>query len=159
MSRFSQKLGWPEKALLLLLLIDLALSFLPGAALAAAVLTIICWVLGAVVIVRLVRGNLKQALWRLRNRLIVSYLFIAVVPITLVALLVATAGWILMGQIAIYMVNAELERRMAGETQTLSAELLSDLAPDLGDVSVIEWSETNPDPSFRNLRRHHVPAP
>ena len=160
MNRFLQKLGWPEKLFVLLLLADIALSFFPAAAIAKAVVTLACYVVGAIVAVRLTRGHVKKALWRLRNRLIVSYLFIAVVPLALIAVFVISAGWVVMGQIAIYLVNIEIERRMAGESQALSPELLSNLASNLGDVSVIEWSDTShPDPSFRDLRRHHVPPP
>lgn len=158
MSALLQNAGWPEKTFILLLLSDIALSFFPGAAMAGAFLTVGCYVFGAAVLVRLARRNLRRALWGLRNRLIAGYLLVAVVPLALVTLLVFSAGWVLMGQIAIYMVNSELERRMAGESQTLSPELLSNLAPNLGDVSVIEWTDSaNPDPSFRDLRRHHVP--
>jgi sigma-B regulation protein RsbU (phosphoserine phosphatase) len=78
----------------------------------------------------------------------------------LVAVLIVSAGWILMGQIVVYLVNTELEQRMARGSQELSPELLSNLAPNLGDVSVVEFSRgANPDPMFHDLRRHHVPPP
>ena len=60
---------------------------------------------------RLLRRNMRTILWRLRNRLIVAYLFIAVVPILLIGILVAASGYLLVGQIALYLVNSELERR------------------------------------------------
>ncbi len=59
------------------------------------------------------RHLLRQAIWRLRNRLIVAYLFIAVVPLILVVALVALAGYVLLGQMAVYLVNKELEGREA----------------------------------------------
>ena len=105
------RLGRLEKIFLALLLLDLALYFFPAAAGIGALLTLTVLVLGSIVLVRLVRRNLKKLLWRLRNRLIVSYLFIAVVPICLLMLLVAIGGYVVMGQIAVYAVNAELERR------------------------------------------------
>ena len=155
------KPGWLEIAFILLLLADVALSFVPGIAGVHAVVTLTCYVLGATVLVRFVRRNLKQALWRLRNRLIVSYLFIAVVPIALLTLLVDTASHVLIGQVAIYLVNAELEKRMAGEPAlATSPELLASLGSDLGDVLLVERKKgSNPDPSFKSLRRHHVPPP
>ena len=72
---------------------------------------------GVIFGIRLLRRNLRQILWRLRNRLIVAYLFIAVVPILLIGILVAAAGYVLVGQIALYLVNSELERR----TEALNA--------------------------------------
>jgi len=60
---------------------------------------------------RLLRRNMRTILWRLRNRLIVAYLFIAVVPILLIGILVAASGYLLVGQIALYLVKSELERR------------------------------------------------
>src|ERR1700681_1641174 len=126
------KPGWLEIAFVLFLLADVALSFVPGAAVAGIAVTLTCYVVGTLVVVRLVRRNLKQALWRLRNRLIVSYLFIAVVPITLLMLLVFTTGGELIGQVAIYLVNAELEKRMAGASGTEpSPELLSSVGSTL----------------------------
>jgi sigma-B regulation protein RsbU (phosphoserine phosphatase) len=155
------KPGWLEIAFILFLLADVALSFVPGGAVAGAALTVACYVVGAIVLVRFVRRNLKQALWRLRNRLIVSYLFIAVVPIALLMLLVFTAGRVLFGQVAIYLVNAELDRRMAGESaKEPSPELLSSLGSNLGHVLLVEAkSGSNPDPSFKSLPHHHVPPP
>jgi sigma-B regulation protein RsbU (phosphoserine phosphatase) len=155
------KPGWLEIAFLLFLLADVALSFVPGVTGARAAVTLACYVLGTAVLVRFVRKNLKQALWRLRNRLIVSYLFIAVVPIALLMLLAVTAGRALIGQVAIYLVNAELERRMPGESKAApSPELLSSLGSNLGDVLLVEVKKgSNPDPSFRGLRHHHVPPP
>ena len=155
------KPGWLEIAFVLFLLADIALSFVPGATMAGVAVTLVCYVLGTIVVVRFVRRNLKQALWRLRNRLIVSYLFIAVVPIALLMLLVVTAGRVLIGQVAIYLVNAELEKRMAGDPAlATSPELLASLGSDLGDVLLVERKKgSNPDPSFKSLRRHHVPPP
>jgi phosphoserine phosphatase RsbU/P len=56
------------------------------------------------------RRILRRVIWRLRNRLIVAYLFIAVVPIVLIVTLVSEAGQFVIGQMAIYLANAELNR-------------------------------------------------
>ena len=50
-------------------------------------------------------------IWRLRNRLIVAYAFIAMVPIALILALVAVSTYGVTGQIALYLVNSELDRR------------------------------------------------
>ena len=55
---------------------------------------------------------LRQAVWRLRNRLIVTYIFIAMVPIVLIATLAALGGYMLVNGLAIYLVTSELDRRI-----------------------------------------------
>ena len=143
------KLGWPEKLFLLLLSVDIALSFIPGASLMGAIATVACAVLGLIVLIRGIRRNLKRALWGLRNRLIVCYLFIAVVPIILVGLLVATASYILMGQMAIYMVSAELEDRSGESGAPPTPDLLTTVGTGVGDVLLVDWPPgANPEPAF-----------
>jgi sigma-B regulation protein RsbU (phosphoserine phosphatase) len=70
------------------------------------------YVLGSVVLLRLLRIGLRKLTWRLRNRLMVAYLFIAVLPILLVLTLVALGGYMLAGQVAVYLVRSELDRRV-----------------------------------------------
>jgi sigma-B regulation protein RsbU (phosphoserine phosphatase) len=54
----------------------------------------------------------RYATWRLRNRLLVTYLFIAVVPILLIAGLAVAAGMLLTEQLAVYLETSELERQI-----------------------------------------------
>lgn len=68
---------------------------------------------GLIVALKFSRRGIRQAIWRLRNRLVVTYLFIAVIPIVLILLLVAIGAYIVTGQIAVYLVTSELERRSA----------------------------------------------
>lgn len=51
----------------------------------------------------------ERFLWRLRNRLIVTYLFIAVVPILLIVLLVGLGATLINGQFAAFLVTLRLE--------------------------------------------------
>ena len=81
-------------------------------------------VAGGVVLVRWGRVALHKLIWHLRDRLIVAYLFIAVIPI---AVIVVAARWVavdLGGQIAVYLVNTELDRRVLrlGEAAKAIAE-------------------------------------
>ena len=69
-------------------------------------------VLGLVLAFRLVRYVARQSIWRLRNRLIVTYLFIGVMPVVLILILVGIGGWITAAQVAVFLVNSELERRI-----------------------------------------------
>jgi sigma-B regulation protein RsbU (phosphoserine phosphatase) len=70
------------------------------------------FILGAWIALRLLRIGLRKITWRLRNRLIVAYLFIAVLPILLVLTLVGLGGYMLAGQVAVYLVRSELDRRL-----------------------------------------------
>ncbi len=56
----------------------------------------------------------RYATWRLRNRLLVTYTFIAAVPILLIAGLTITAGMLLTSQLAAYLETSELDRRIDG---------------------------------------------
>jgi sigma-B regulation protein RsbU (phosphoserine phosphatase) len=62
--------------------------------------------------VRLLRMVGRQAVWRLRNRLLVTYLFIAAVPILLIVSLAIVGGMLLAQQLAVYLVTSELDRRI-----------------------------------------------
>src|SRR5262245_27045644 len=53
----------------------------------------------------------RRTVWRLRNRLILAYVFIGVVPITLILVMLGISMYILMGQVATYLMTAELNRR------------------------------------------------
>ena len=60
------------------------------------------------------RRGMRKAIWRLRNRLIAAYLFIAVVPIVLILTLVGIGTWLVIGEMATYLVNTELHHRESG---------------------------------------------
>jgi sigma-B regulation protein RsbU (phosphoserine phosphatase) len=95
-----RRLGRVEKAFLISVLLYFVLRIWGGSPVAQAVVALAAFFLG-----------LKEAIWRLRNRLIAAYLFIAVVPIVLILLLVGIAGWMVIGQMAVYLVNTELTHR------------------------------------------------
>src|SRR6266852_5497233 len=61
----------------------------------------------------------NRLLWSLRNRLIVAYLFIAVVPIMLIVTLVLLAGRILYSQLGAYLLHEDLQLR---------TEMIADIA-------------------------------
>src|ERR1017187_5731483 len=58
---------------------------------------------------------MRKSIWRLRNRLYVTWVFIGVVPIVLILALAAIGTWIVAGQIAVYLVSSELKRRRSEE--------------------------------------------
>ncbi len=98
-----------------LLVLDLVLQLTPAGK-ATGLLSLAVIVIGMVLGFRAIRYALRQTIWRLRNRLYVTYIFIGVVPVVLVALLALAATYMLVGQVAVYLVSSELER---------SAQLLS----------------------------------
>ena len=79
--------------------------------------------MGVVALIKIGRMAMRNLIWRLRNRLIVAYLFIAVVPIVLILALMLVTSYALIGQMAVYLVNRELENRM--RTLAFPAETLT----------------------------------
>ncbi|MCX6596697.1 MAG: PP2C family protein-serine/threonine phosphatase [Acidobacteria bacterium] len=69
-------------------------------------------VAGLVVSAKLILKAIRHSIWRLRNRLIVTYVFIGLVPILLIATLTLLALWAMSGQVAVYLITSEFNRRM-----------------------------------------------
>jgi len=67
---------------------------------------------GAYLLFRLIGWWRNRLLWSLRNRLIVAYLFIAVVPILLIVTLVLLAGRILYSQLGAYILHEDIQNRV-----------------------------------------------
>ena len=111
--QFWRRLAWSEKFLLILAGIYALLYFSGAATAVRSLVGLGAFLIGVLVLFRLARRFLRKAIWRLRNRLVVAYLFIAVVPIVLILGLVAIAAWAVIGQMAVYLVNAELNRRIS----------------------------------------------
>ncbi len=109
---FWARAGKVEKAFLIALLPYLILRLaLPDSGI-EDFMALVASILGAWVALRLLRIALRKITWRLRNRLMVAYLFIAVLPILLVLTLVGLGAYMLAGQVAVYLVRSELDRRL-----------------------------------------------
>jgi len=107
-----RRLGRVEKIFLLLLFVYVAL-YLAGALPALQLwIALAAFVLGLVAFFRVMRRFTRTMIWRLRNRLIVAYLFIAVVPVVLMLALLLGTSYAVVGQTAVYLVNTELKNRM-----------------------------------------------
>jgi sigma-B regulation protein RsbU (phosphoserine phosphatase) len=106
-----RRLGLIAKAFLIVLAVWLALYFSGISSVAQFLVGLAAFFLGLVALFRMARRGMRKAIWRLRNRLIAAYLFIAVVPIVLILTLVGFAGWAVIGQMAVYLVNTELTHR------------------------------------------------
>jgi len=68
---------------------------------------------GVYLLFRLFAWWRDRLLWSLRNRLIVAYLFIAVVPILSIVTLAVLAGRILYSQLGAYLLHEDLQQRIA----------------------------------------------
>jgi sigma-B regulation protein RsbU (phosphoserine phosphatase) len=108
-----KRLGKLDKAFLILLLIYIVLLLLVPANFFLGLLELVLFVLGAWLLLRLTRIGLRKAIWRLRNRILVTYVLIAVVPILLILTLAGLGTWVLAGQMAVYLARSELDRRVA----------------------------------------------
>jgi phosphoserine phosphatase RsbU/P len=70
---------------------------------------------------------MRKSIWRLRNRLYVTWIFIGVVPIVLILALAAIGAYIVTGQVAVYLVSSELDRR--AESLAVPARILTQTKP------------------------------
>jgi sigma-B regulation protein RsbU (phosphoserine phosphatase) len=107
-----KKLGWPERIFFVLVLLDILLGFVAPKSEWYGLFRLLAIIFGFIVLFRLIRVGIKRAIWRLRNRLLVTYMFIAVVPVTLIVALAALGAWTLTNQFALYLVTSELDRRL-----------------------------------------------
>jgi phosphoserine phosphatase RsbU/P len=107
-----RKLGYIEKIFFLLVALWAGLYFAGVAGRYQTTIAIGAIVMGILAIVKIGRMALRNAIWRLRNRLIVAYLFIAVVPIVLILALMLGTSYAVVGQVAVFLVNRQLENHI-----------------------------------------------
>ncbi len=81
---------------------------------------------GIYYLARLIGFVRHRLLWRLRRRLIVTYIFIAVVPLALIAVLLVRGASIINGQFAAYLVNLRL-RNHADELRQLNRVVIHEI--------------------------------
>ena len=83
--------------------------------------------------VKWARTQLRRFIWNLRNRLLVAFLFIAVIPLLLVVAMVCYGAKEMAGQVAVYLVHAEMERRL-GQLRVNAEGLVSAPPEALGRI-------------------------
>lgn len=98
------------------------------------ILQVIVVITGIWLAIRILRFAARKAIWRLRNRLLVTYTFIAIVPLTLIIGMVGGCAYALMSQFAVYLASSELDRRI--EMLTATAETLRYMEPSRRQASV-----------------------
>jgi sigma-B regulation protein RsbU (phosphoserine phosphatase) len=108
-----RKMRRPKQVFLVLLVVYLAIRLLSSAESVPRLLAgLAVVVLGCWAGVGLARRGMRKAIWRLRNRLLVAYLFIAVVPLILVGVLTALSAKWLATEFATYLVNSQFDQRI-----------------------------------------------
>jgi phosphoserine phosphatase RsbU/P len=112
-------------AFVVLLIADLAVSWFAPSGGLSLVLQLALVVAAIWLAVRVLRKAARHAVWRLRNRLLVTYLFISVVPIVLIVLLAVTGAEFLARQLAVYLVTSALDRRVEGLDSAAQSVLLT----------------------------------
>lgn len=107
------RLGKLGKTFIVLVLLYVFLTYTSPAGTFTALVQIVVLLLGLWLLIRLARAGIRRAIWRLRNRLLMTYLFIAVVPVLLIVIFVGIGAYALSSQLAVYLVSSELDRRIA----------------------------------------------
>src|SRR4051794_6362270 len=105
------KIGKVEKIFAGLLVLAIILSFLNVSVWLRAAVNLPLYGFGAWTFFRVSRAMVRTAMWRLRNRLIIAYLFIGLVPVVLIVTLAGLGGYLVGGQLSVFLVTSELERR------------------------------------------------
>jgi len=104
-------LGRAEKAFLLALAAWALAGWLEVTTVTRLILYLALLATGAWAGLKWLRAGIRRVIWRLRNRLLVAYLFIAVVPTLLIGVFAYLGGLFLAAQIAVYLVSSEFDRR------------------------------------------------
>jgi sigma-B regulation protein RsbU (phosphoserine phosphatase) len=77
-----------------------------------ALLGAVTFVAGLIVAWKMLRAGARQMIWRLRNRLIVAYVFMALIPVLLLLALGAALAYLTSSQMLAYLVTTNLEHRV-----------------------------------------------
>ncbi len=109
---FWRSLGRIGQIFAVSLILSLALRPVPALDWLASLAQFTAVISGIVFAFRLIQATIRRSIWRLRNRLMVTYLFIALVPVILLLGLGFAATWAMSGQVAVYLVTAEFDRRL-----------------------------------------------
>src|SRR5690349_21018977 len=115
------------EAVLLVLRGLLRLVSLPGAADTLAGWTVFLgWTLAILLLARGLRWLRDHVMWSVRNRLIVTYLFIGGVPVTLAVAIGLLSGYLVLQNLAVFSavseINAEASRLSAANAAARSEE-------------------------------------
>jgi sigma-B regulation protein RsbU (phosphoserine phosphatase) len=125
--KFFSQIGWAERLFGIFLLI--ALTGLPrrfGSGVFLFTWTLV-YCLGTFALLRRGLALARQQIWWLRKRLVVAYIFIAVVPFLLLAVLTELGAHTLASQVGAYLLSSEVDRKI--EVLKQSAKSLTQVSP------------------------------
>jgi sigma-B regulation protein RsbU (phosphoserine phosphatase) len=96
----------------------------------------------------LYRWLVRQVLWKVRNRLVVTYLLMGLAPLVLFATLATVAAWVFSGQFATFAVTSELETtlgRLSAENQAFTVHVAHAIAraPSANSVELSDYDAAN----------------
>lgn len=114
----------------------------------AAALSIAVGIVLAILITRWVRVRL---LWSLRNRLIVTYMFIGVIPVVLILAMVGIAGYLVANQYAISQARLELDSEILS-LETMNASVSAQIAEQISVAPTASERKILP-PEVRYLQK------
>ncbi|HXV62992.1 MAG TPA: SpoIIE family protein phosphatase [Vicinamibacteria bacterium] len=115
-----------------------ALGLVPSVLSTAA--TVGLWVYAAVVVLWAVAGLRTKLLWRIRRKLIISYLLIGLVPTLLILFFFLIGGYFIIGQVSSYMLNTALQNKEA-EASTAAEIALAEVQALAGTKSYLHERE------------------
>ena len=121
---------WRGRSLLasvVIVALDMAGVAMPGLLMAIAVCVLVLF--GLVGLPRLSRWVVRRLMWRIRTKMLVSYLFIAVVPLVLLTIFFLLVGFLGLSLTASYMVSSQMERA-AQDLRNLAQATMTDLRLD-----------------------------
>ncbi len=119
--------GWLELLFAAAVAASLAAQWLAPGRAGTVLLQLAAFTLGFLLAWRHGLRLVRRLIWRLRNRLIVAYVFIAVVPMLMLAVLTLAGAWVVSGQIAAYLLSVEMGRRV--NSLEMTARSLERAAP------------------------------
>jgi phosphoserine phosphatase RsbU/P len=109
---------------------------------------------------RVCRYLVRRLLWRIRTKLIVSYLFIAVVPVVLLLLLFGVAALLFSGLVASHIVTADIQAKAQVLHATARSALMSAGRPGAAEVDALiaPARAIHPDVAYAVVRGGRVVA-
>ena len=114
-------------AAVVVLAVDEAGGPMPELVIVLAVLVLVLF--GLVGLPRLSRWAVRRLMWRIRTKMLVSYLFIAVVPLVLLTIFFLLVGFLGLSLTASYVVSSQMERA-AQDLRNLAQATMTDLRPE-----------------------------
>lgn len=109
--RFCRQMSWLDTLAIVLAALGAILALAGAQGSYLSFLKFLAIIAATFLIVRFIAWSRKYLLWSLRNRLIVAYLFIAVVPILLIVILVGLAARIVYSQLGAFLLYEDIQTR------------------------------------------------